>query len=144
MASQTFRCGGCGGLNRVVPGRGDPKCGRCHQALAVDGHPVVVSDDELERLITASPVPVLVDFYADWCGPCRGLAPVLADLAGRHAGELIVVKVDTEQHQRFASRLGVSGIPAVFLYKGGRVVDQAAGLRPLQAWEQMVRPHLGA
>ncbi len=144
MATPTFRCPSCGGLNRVVPGKAAPRCGRCHAALSTDGHPQTVSDDELERLVRSSPVPVLVDFYADWCGPCQGLAPILAELASRHRGELIVAKVDTERSPRVAASLGVQGIPAVYLYKGGRVVDQATGLRPLPAWEQMVRPHLGS
>lgn len=143
MATHVFRCPSCGGLNRVTPGRAAPRCGRCHQALQTTGHPVSLSDAELQRLIDSSPVPVLVDFYADWCGPCRSLAPILADLGARHKGELIVVKVDTERHQQTAGALGVSGIPAVFLYKGGRVVERADGLRPLPAWEQMVAPHLG-
>lgn len=142
MATHAFRCPSCGGINRVTPGRAAPKCGRCHQPLATSGQPVAVSDAELQHLVQNSPVPVLVDFYADWCGPCRSLSPILAELGARHKGELIVVKVDTERHQHTAGQLGVSGIPAVFLYKGGRVVDQAAGLRPLPAWEQMIAPHV--
>jgi thioredoxin len=103
---------------------------------------VSVSDDELERLVSASPVPVLVDFYADWCGPCQSLSPILAQLGKRYAGRLVVAKIDTERHKRTASRLGVSGIPAVFVYRGGKVVANQTGLRPLPAWEQLVAPFL--
>ncbi len=138
----TFRCGACGGWNRVADGRSGPKCGRCKAPLRTDGAVASVSDDELAALVATSPVPVLVDFYADWCGPCQALSPILLQLAQRQAGHLQVVKVDTERHKRTAGALGVQGIPAVFVYKGGRVVGSATGLRPLPAWEQLVAPHL--
>lgn len=137
-----YRCPSCGGWNRVDPGRRGPRCGRCGTALPTDGHPVAVSDDELAALVRTSPVPVLVDFYADWCQPCRLLAPVLATLGEKYAGRLVVAKVDTERHPRTARSLGVSGIPAVYLYAGGRVVAEAGGFRPLAAWEALVAPHL--
>lgn len=142
QGAATFRCHGCGGWNRVVPGRAAPKCGRCHAPLRTDGQPTTVTDEELDALIASSPVPVLVDFYADWCGPCQALSPVLAQLGAKYAGRVHVVKVDTERHRRHMSQLGISGIPAVFLWKGGRVVANASGLRPLPAWEQLVTPWL--
>ena len=138
-----FRCASCGGVNRVDPGRVGPKCGRCGNVLAVDGSPVVLTDDELDRLVQSSPVPVLVDFYADWCQPCRSIAPLLEQLGKRHAGKLIVAKIDTERQQRTASRLGVEGIPAVYLFRGGKPVDQRVGALPYPEWEKLVAPHLG-
>jgi thioredoxin 2 len=138
-----FRCASCGGINRVDPARAHPKCGRCGTALSTDGAPIQVNDDQLEALVRSSPVPVLVDFYADWCQPCKVLGPLLHQLGTAHAGRLIVAKVDTERDQRTASRLGVEGIPAVFVFRGGEVVDQAVGVRPYPAWEQLVAPHLG-
>lgn len=142
--SLIFPCAGCGGLNRVASERlnASPKCGRCGRSLPVDGSPVSVSDEQLRSLIKASPVPVLVDFYSDSCGPCRMLAPVLQQLGQRHAGKLIIAKVDTQRHQQMASELAVSGTPAVFLYRGGLVVGQATGFRPLPEWEKLVQPHL--
>lgn len=101
-----------------------------------------LNDDELESLLAQSPVPVLVDFYADWCGPCRVLGPTLAQLGAQNAGRLFVVKVDTEADQRKARELGVQSIPAVFLFKGGALVDKAVGARPLPFWMQWVQPHL--
>lgn len=144
MAS-VFRCPSCGGINRVDPARlgSGPKCGRCSTLLRVDGAPVTLDDDALDRLLASSPVPVLVDFYADWCQPCKVLSPMLATLGQRHAGRLIVAKVDTERSKRNAGRLGVEGIPAVYLFRGGTVVDQATGAHPYPTWEKMVTPHLG-
>ena len=137
-----FRCPSCGRINRVDADRSGPTCGGCKASLDVSGAPVHLSDDQLSQLLSKSPVPVLIDFYADWCGPCRMLAPHLEQLGKKHAGKLVVAKVDTERHQREAARLGVQGIPALFLYKGGRLVDQAAGFRPLPGLEQLVAPHL--
>jgi thioredoxin 2 len=144
--SSIFPCASCGGLNRVAPERlqSKPKCGRCGQPLRTDGAPVTVSDEQLRSFVQGSPVPVLVDFYSDSCGPCRMLAPVMQQLGQKYAGKLIVLKVDTQRHQQTAAQLGVRGIPALFLYKDGRVVDRASGFRQLPEWEHMVRPHLAA
>lgn len=144
--AHVFRCSSCGEINRVDPARlqSGPKCGRCHAVLPTDGHPVPVTDEQLDHLLRTSPVPVLVDFYADWCQPCKVLAPMLATLGQRHAGRLIVTKVDTERNQRHASRLGVEGIPAVFLFRGGELVDQLTGAHPYPAWEKLVAPHLSS
>lgn len=142
--SAHLRCSSCGRVNRVNEERlaAHPKCGACGTPLDPSNPPVHVTDDELDRLVQSSPVPVLVDFYADWCGPCRTLAPVLEELARRNAGKLFVAKVDTERHQRNAGRLGVSGIPALYLFRDGKVVQQTAGARPLGAMESWVQPHL--
>jgi thioredoxin 2 len=142
--SLIFPCSGCGGLNRVAPERtgSSPKCGRCGRPLSTSGSPLSVDDAQLRSLVRGSPVPVLVDFYSDSCGPCRMLAPVMQELAQKHAGKLIVAKVDTQRHQQVAAELAVTGIPAVFLYRNGVVVGQAAGFRPLPEWERMIQPHL--
>lgn len=139
-------CPSCGGVNRVRTDKRDagPKCGRCAQPLRVDGAPLTVSDEMLDKIVKSSPVPVLVDFYSDTCPPCRQLSPVLSQLGQKYAGQILVLKVDTSRHQRTAARLGVSAIPAVFLYEGGAVVDQSLGFAPLPRWEQMIRPRLAA
>lgn len=145
MGDRFVRCEGCGGVNRVREERvaSGPKCGRCQRALDLSGHPQVVGDAALAELVRKSPVPVLVDFYADWCAPCRALAPTLAKLGAELSGRLLVVKVDTERDGQTAAQLGVRGIPAVFLFKGGQVVAQETGARPLEHWRRWVAPHLG-
>lgn len=139
---KTFACRSCGAINRAKADRTDAKCGRCHEALDVSGSASQVDNARLTALIASSPVPVLVDFYADWCGPCKGLSPILDALGRSHAGDLLVVKVNTDQDQQHAGHLGVQGIPAVFLFKDGKVVQQATGLRPPPFWEGMIKPYL--
>src|SRR5688572_26327251 len=124
-----FRCTACGGVNRVDAARvaKGPSCGRCKAALDTSGAPIHLDDAQLDALIGASPVPVLVDFYADWCAPCRAIAPSVAAVGQENRGRMLVVKVDTERHGRMAGRLGVQGIPALFVFQGGRVAGQKAG-----------------
>ncbi len=100
--SPVFRCPSCSGLNRVRPDRTDdhPNCGRCKAVLDLEAHPVEVDDAALTRLVASALVPVLVDSWAPWCGPCRALAPHLETLAKKHAGKLIVTKVNTDQHKQ--------------------------------------------
>ena len=139
MDKLAFACPRCHRINRVAPDRLDsgPRCGACKAPLDVSGTPLHVDDDTLDRLVRSSPVPVLVDFWAEWCAPCRMVAPALEELGRRHAGRLIVAKVDTDRHQRHAAALGVRGIPTLALFEGGRPVDQkvgALGLPQLEAW----------
>lgn len=128
-----FRCGACGGINRVAPDRlqDGPRCGRCQSALPLDGHPVEVSDELLGRLIQSAPVPVLVDFFATWCGPCKMVAPFVEQLAAERAGRLIVVKVDTDRHPHTFAQLGGRGVPTFALFQGGEPVRVQAGAMPL-------------
>lgn len=141
-----FRCAGCGGVNRVDPARvaQHPTCGRCKAALDVSGAPVVVNDAELTALIDASPVPILVDFYADWCGPCRVVGPSVAQVGQENAGRLVTVKVNTDRDPLNAARLAVRGIPALFVFRDGRVVGQQAGALPLHALRSWVNGLLAA
>lgn len=135
-----FRCASCGGVNRVAPARLDdaPKCGRCQATLDLTARPVDVSDDQLARLVRASPVPVLVDFHATWCGPCRMVAPLVSDLAREHAGALVVVKVDIDQHKAHAAQVGVQGVPTFAVFKGGALVAKESGALPRPRLEALL------
>lgn len=88
---------------------------------------IELSDDEFEKEVLNSDVPVLVDFWAPWCGPCRAIGPHVEALATEYKGTVKVVKINTQEHQRTASQLGVRGIPALFMFSGGKVVNQMAG-----------------
>ncbi len=143
MSTGVLRCPSCGGLNRVDPRREGASCGRCGASLADAARPQSVDDDALARLIRSSPVPVLVDFYADWCGPCRAMAPHLDRYARELAGRVIVVKVDVDRHRRHAEQVGLQGVPTLAVYRDGALRQAEAGARMGPALDQWVAPHLG-
>lgn len=89
-----------------------------------------VSDSSFEAEVLQSPLPVLVDFWAPWCGPCKAIAPVVAEVAKEYAGRLKVVKINVDDHPQTPSRYGVRGIPNLILFKAGQVRDQIVGAVP--------------
>ncbi len=101
-----------------------------------------VTEREWETEVLQSPTPVLVDFWAIWCGPCRLIAPIVEELATQYAGKLKVLKVDVDQEQNLAIRYGIMSIPTLLLFKGGQVVDQIVGALPRHVIEERVRRHL--
>src|SRR5690606_24608120 len=127
----TVACPFCLTMNRVDLGRvrDRPKCGHCGKPILLD-RPIAVHDGDLDRVISDSDVPVLVDFYADWCGPCKIMAPILDQIAGERAGEVLVAKLDTDRNPRMASRYSISGIPTLIAFKGGREVAREVGAVP--------------
>jgi len=127
-----FRCRRCGAMNRMTslqPGR-EPICGKCRADLEISGAPAEVDLAALDRAVAASPVPVLVDFWAPWCAPCRGFAPVLDHFGREEAGRFMLLKVDTEAHPDAAARFRIQAIPTLVAFRGGREVDRASGALP--------------
>jgi thioredoxin 2 len=138
-ANALFRCPLCGTLNRVDAARtaDRPKCGECDRPLLLD-RPILVTDQDLERVISESDIPVVVDFYADWCGPCKFMAPVLDDLARERTGQLLVTKLDTDRNPASAVRYGIRGIPTLIVFKGGREAARQVGAVPRAGLERIL------
>lgn len=127
----TVPCPFCQTLNRVDLARLEqhPKCGNCGRPILLD-RPVAVSDDNFDQVTTDTTVPVLVDFYADWCGPCKMMAPLLDDVAHQRAGEMLVLKLDTDRYPATQQRFGVRGIPTLIVFRGGKEVARRVGAVP--------------
>ena len=106
--------------------------------------PVEVTDAQFEQEILKSDQPVLVDFWAPWCGPCRMVGPIVEELAGEYDGRLKVAKVNTDNNQQNAARLGIQGIPTLILFRGGKEVDRVVGAVPKPALKQRIDQVLGA
>jgi thioredoxin 1 len=104
--------------------------------------PVTVSDETFESEVIQSAVPVLVDFWAPWCGPCRIIAPILEEIAEEKGEQLKIAKVNVDENMRIATELGVTSIPTLVLYKNGRPVERIIGAQPKQRLLQQIEKHL--
>ena len=127
-------CAHCGSLNRFPYARrlDDPTCGRCKQKVFPRA-PVVATDATWREVVEQSPIPVLVDFWAPWCGPCRAVGPVLEAVARERGGKLKIVKVNVDDNRQIAGRYRISSIPALKLFRGPLEVDQQVGAKPKEA-----------
>ena len=103
---------------------------------------VAVTDQTFEAEVLKSPLPVLVDFWAAWCGPCRAIAPSVDELAAEYQGKLKVVKLDVDQYGDISGRYNVLGIPTLLLFKGGEVVEKMVGAYPKAVMVTKITPHL--
>ena len=121
-------CPKCNGINRVPTSRlGDkPACGKCHSPV-LDGKPVNLSGQNFDRFIGRNDLPVVVDFWAAWCGPCKMMAPVFSQVSSEMASRMRFAKVDTEQSQDIAARYNIRSIPTMILFKNGKEIDRVAG-----------------
>ncbi len=127
----TLRCPFCLSLNSVDLGKsGDrPMCGDCAKPLLLD-RPVKVAGEDFDRTVLGSEAPVMVDFYADWCAPCKYVAPLMDELAHTHQGTLLVVKIDTDQAPDLSQQFAIRSIPTVILFKDGEEVGRSVGFEP--------------
>ncbi len=141
-------CPSCGTENRIPVERigQQGRCGRCKADLPPGGFhaaaPIEVGDGRFDIVTRLSALPVLVDFWADWCAPCRALAPLLDRLAAEEARRLLVLKVDTEQAVLTANRFGIQAIPTLLLLRSGIEVERIRGLVSLEAIRERIQPFL--
>ena len=132
-------CAFCDTSNRVDLARLDagPKCGECGRPIRLD-RPLKVTDADFDKTIAGASVPVLVDFYADWCGPCHMMAPILDEVAHRRAGEILLLKLDTDANQQTAARLGIRGIPTLVAFRNGKEHGRHVGVAEAAAVERLL------
>ena len=133
------RCAFCGRLNRIDLSRlpDGPKCAECHRPIRLD-RPVKVTDADFDTVIGGTEAPVVVDFYADWCGPCRMMAPTLDEFARDRTGEVLVLKLDTEANRATAARFGIRGIPTLIAFRAGKEARRHVGLADRRVLDALV------
>jgi thioredoxin 2 len=137
--SVTVRCQFCHTWNRVSAARmpDRPKCGKCGKPLLLD-RPIPLNDDDFEKTVHGSDLPVLVDFYADWCGPCKMMAPAFDEIAKRHQGAALVAKVNTDLAQRTAASFSIRGIPTTIVFRDGKEIARQVGAVPGKRLEELL------
>lgn len=135
----TVRCQFCDAWNRVDASRAAdrPKCGKCGKPILLD-RPIHLTDETFSRTIAESDVPVLVDFYADWCGPCKMMAPLVDELARERQGSALVAKLDTDRSGQTAMQFNIRGIPTTIVFRGGKEVARQVGATQKRGLEELL------
>ena len=125
-------CPHCGATNRLPPSRvtDDPVCGRCGKAL-LEGVPVELNDANFDAVVAKTDLPVLVDFWAPWCGPCRMMAPAFAQAATQLKGRALLVKVNSDENPALSQRYGIRSIPTLVRLQQGRETQRQSGAVPV-------------
>jgi thioredoxin 2 len=141
-------CGSCGKKNRLAFDRLDAavQCGECKQPIKPPAEPIEIkSSADFDRLVAAASVPLLVDYWAPWCGPCRMVAPELQKVASRQSGRALVVKVNTDELPDLGQRFGIRSIPTLAVFAGGKELARESGTKPAEAIEAFLgRAHATA
>jgi thioredoxin 2 len=143
------RCASCGAINRIPEGRRaeQGRCGKCKAPLTagngpMTAEPVVVTDATFQDQVLQASTPVLLDCWADWCGPCRMVAPTIDALARDYSGRVRVAKLDVDSNPAVARQFEIRSIPTLLLFNGGQLVDRLVGVQPREAIERRLRPLL--
>ena len=134
-------CPSCGQRNRLVYERlgDDVRCGKCKNAISAPNQPIeVTSTATFDHLVGHASLPVVVDYWAPWCGPCRMVAPELQKVAARQSGHALVVKVNTDQLPDLGQRFNVRSIPTLAVFAGGREITRLSGARPAEEIEALI------
>ena len=135
----TVKCQFCETWNRIDAEKaGDgPKCGKCARPILLE-RPLPLTDETFSRTLAESDVPVFVDFYADWCGPCRMMAPAVDALAANAQGKALIAKLNTDHSSRTANSFGIRGIPTSIVFQNGKEVARQSGALPLEGLKHLL------
>ena len=139
-------CPACGRKNRVPAGHlaDTGKCGACHSGIPPRSTPIDVDPARFDEIVRAATVPILVDFWAAWCAPCRMLAPTVEAVAEKYAGNARVVKLNVDDNPSVSQRFGIKGIPTLILFKNGHEEERVVGATSEAAISKMIEKHVSA
>lgn len=142
-AGFVVRCRRCGQPNRVPAARAldRPRCGTCRSPLPLGGAPLALSERDFDAVVGAAKVPVVVDFWATWCGPCKSIAPALEHAAQALAGKLLIVKVDVDESPALAERFDASSVPLLVAFRDGAPVERQVGALPTDELDRWLARH---
>ncbi len=143
MAQTYVVCEKCSQMNRVdLKTKKEAVCGACKTALPLHGAVVTGSDQTLPKLIDKSSLPLVIDVWATWCGPCRSFAPTFAEASEQFAGRVVFVKLDSDQNQQMAGRLSIRSIPTIIIFKNGKEVTRESGAIPRDQFSRWLEQNI--
>ncbi|WP_316675967.1 thioredoxin TrxC [uncultured Tolumonas sp.] len=136
-------CPNCSAINRVPSSKlnAHPLCGKCRQGLLSE-HPIIANDQNFSRFIEKNDLPVVVDFWASWCGPCQQFAPVFSQVSHEMATQACFIKLDTENNQMIASRYQIRSIPTLMIFHHGKEIARLSGALPKTQFKQWLQQYL--